>query len=148
MSAVHPSAPKGATRARTLARYVVVVGLELSVAGEAAVEFAVRNAVVDPAWNVHFVHVEPEVVSEEQARDELAHARAARHAVALRERLLALEGTPFEHRVQYHRLTSPRPARALLRFAADVDADLVVVGDDALADQVAPAAECSVVIAR
>jgi nucleotide-binding universal stress UspA family protein len=148
----------------TIPKYVVVVGIDYSIASERALEEAFLLASTKHGVQLHVVNVRAAVgeqAASAGAPDPLPPWRywaselreyVARKASAFQ----ATAGvTPFQHLYTHQRMNDP--AQELARLAADVEADLVVVGAHdwygesdrtlgSLADAVTRLAPCPVLV--
>jgi nucleotide-binding universal stress UspA family protein len=142
--------------------YVVVVGIDSSRACEAAVDWVVPRAYERGHWRMHLVHVTtlaPAGWSDEDALRRLRAVRADFERIL--PKLRPFDETSLLERVTFHQACAPDPSVALVRFAAEVDADLIVIGSEpgvlpsrgvptvaASSDRIARHAGCPVMIAR
>lgn len=138
------------------APYVVVVALLLTQSSDQALDWTIHHAVDDPCWILHFVQIAPPEWTSARALRALAGGSDADECA---ERVSTLSGTPLEGRLHFRRLVDGRPARALVRYASEVDADLLVVEAPSrptwmatlvgsVADRVARDVGCSVAVIR
>ncbi len=144
------------TRTHPRPHYVVVVALLLTQSSEQALDWTIHHAIDDPSWVLHFVQVAPPTWTSVRALHALGRGADADE---VGERVSTLAGTPLEGRLHFRRLVDARPERALARYAAEIDADLLVIEAPAkpswmaqlvgsVADRVAREVGCSVAVIR
>lgn len=131
--------------------YVVVVGIDSSRACEAAVDWVVPRAHERGHWRMHLVHVTTVAWSDEDALRRLRMVRADFSRVL--PKLQRFDETSLLERVTFHQACAADASVALVRFAAEVDADLIVIGAElgltpSRFDLIARHAGCAVVVAR
>jgi nucleotide-binding universal stress UspA family protein len=107
--------------------YVILAAVSLDDTGDLALREAARSAQQHNSSELHLVHVVADHASAEPQTDEaLLHGKLADAREQLRTRVEALESTE-ELRVLGH-IRPGAPVRGILQVAADIDADLIVVG--------------------
>ncbi|HEU4532746.1 MAG TPA: universal stress protein [Polyangiaceae bacterium] len=143
--------------------YVVVAGVELDETGDAALREALALARREPHASLHLVHVVTDV--DEALRSEAA---AGERASLLEDRMFALRAfvlkrwrshpAPGADRITMHIGLGERESE-LVQFAADYEADLIVVGthgrgrlakllSPSVAEALVRSAPCPVLVAR
>jgi nucleotide-binding universal stress UspA family protein len=137
--------------ARIRQPFVVVVGVDSSRGCEAAVEWVARRAIDEAHWRMHLLHVTTVRWSDDDTFRRLRAVRADFERVL--PKLRPLGGDALLERVDFHQACVHDAASALVRLAADVDADMIVVGAEreessALFERTARLAGCPVMLAR
>jgi nucleotide-binding universal stress UspA family protein len=137
--------------------YVILVGLAFDRTGEQALWEAARLAELHPASELHVVHVVPEIGPATPTRELVSIERRLEQAPAMIGRYIGLVWPNMQRKVTAHVRVGP-PSRAILRTAAAIHAELVVVGTHrrsgmkklvlgSVAEQVLRHAHCPVFVA-
>jgi nucleotide-binding universal stress UspA family protein len=107
--------------------YVILAAVSLDDTGDLALREAARSAQQHGSTELHLVHVVSDRVSAESETDEsVLHGQLAHAREQLQIRVETLESTQTL-RVLGH-IRPGVPVRGILQVAADIDADLIVVG--------------------
>jgi nucleotide-binding universal stress UspA family protein len=107
--------------------YVILAAVSLDDTGDLALREAARSAQHHGSSELHLVHVVADHATAEALTDEsLMHERLAQAREELRTRVEALESTEAMEILGHIRPGAP--VRGILQVAADIDADLIVVG--------------------
>jgi nucleotide-binding universal stress UspA family protein len=107
--------------------YVILAAVSLDDTGDLALREAARSAQQHGSSELHLVHVVPDHAVAEALTDEsLMHGKLAEAREQLRTRVEALQ-SPEALQVLGH-IRPGAPVRGILQVAADIDADLIVVG--------------------
>lgn len=137
--------------------YVILAALTFDETGVNALREAARIAELHPASQLHVLHVVTEIKTSSSARELLSVERRLEHAPALMRQYVEHIWSKVPRKVIGH-LRVGVPSRSILQTAADVNAELVVVGTHrrsgvkklmlgSVAEQVVQHAHCPVFIA-
>jgi nucleotide-binding universal stress UspA family protein len=140
------------------APYVVLVALTFDETGVNALREAARIAELHPASQLHVVHVVAEVAGATTTRDLVSVERRLERAPDVMRKYVEHVWAELPRKVVGHLRVGGSPSRAILQTAADVNAELVVVGTHrrsgvkkfmlgSVAEQVVRHAHCPVFIA-
>src|SRR5262249_47218804 len=121
---------------------------------EAAVDWVVPRAHERGHWRMHLVHVTTLSTMGWSDEDALQRLRTVPADFArVLPKLQRVDETSLPARVTFHQACATDASVALVRFAAEVDADLIVIGGapglpPSAFDRIARHAGCAVVVAR
>ncbi len=109
--------------------YTIVVGIDFSDASDAALDEALQLSMARNA-ELHVLYVDDHFRAPEGGREaaEAALSRIEQHGISRISELGTRQGKPLTFRRLYSHFRLGAPAEQLVQLAADLDADLVVVG--------------------